>query len=246
MRRLLLPRKKSKIDALLQRQPQVAQLSFFSSPHLHLFVSHHRFLAVTRLGRQAATCEKPLASIRAKWNADKKQRRRPVPTRGLAHTASASAKLCSVVDDDGKLIDCIHLLTRLHSEVANLLAALASRRHAPKKPDLSGYQYSALSSLVINADRSQRRPDEHLAEPIASGRINVRDNGHSRQVGGGQGLGQEAQIGSAGDELNQPQPSDKCLELLLSTEHLLRHPPSYSRTGRTSLPSQNGRGQETS
>lgn len=77
----------------------------------------------------------------------------------------------------------------------------------PKKPDLSGYQYSALSSLVINADRSHRRPDEPSGEAESlAGRINVRDMGTAVKSEGVKDLDKKRKKAQADDELNQRQP----------------------------------------
>lgn len=77
----------------------------------------------------------------------------------------------------------------------------------PKKPDLSGYQYSALSSLVIHADRSHRRPDEsnREAESLA-GRINVRDMGTAVKSQGVKDLEKKRKKAQADDQLHQRQP----------------------------------------
>ncbi|SPO28683.1 probable ATP dependent RNA helicase [Ustilago trichophora] len=77
----------------------------------------------------------------------------------------------------------------------------------PNKPDLSGYQYSALSSLVINADRSHRRPDEPSGEAESlAGRINVRDMGAAVKSEGVKDLDKKRKKAHADDELNQRQP----------------------------------------
>ncbi|KAJ1033874.1 hypothetical protein NDA16_000082 [Ustilago loliicola] len=77
----------------------------------------------------------------------------------------------------------------------------------PKKPDLSGYQYSALSSLVINADRSHRRPDEPSGEAESlAGRINVRDMGTAVKSEGVKDLDKKRKKAQADEELNQRQP----------------------------------------
>ncbi len=77
----------------------------------------------------------------------------------------------------------------------------------PKKPDLSGYQYSALSSLVISADRSHRRPDEPTGESESlAGRINVRDMGAAVKSEGVKDLDKKRKKAQADDELNQRQP----------------------------------------
>ena len=77
----------------------------------------------------------------------------------------------------------------------------------PKKPDLSGYQYSALSSLVINADRSHRRPDEPSGEAESlAGRINVRDMGTAVKSEGVKDLDKKRKKAQNDDELHQRQP----------------------------------------
>ncbi|SPO28171.1 probable ATP dependent RNA helicase [Ustilago trichophora] len=77
----------------------------------------------------------------------------------------------------------------------------------PNKPDLSGYQYSALSSLVINADRSHRRPDEPSGEAESlAGRIHVRDMGAAVKSEGVKDLDKKRKKAHADDQLNQRQP----------------------------------------
>ncbi|GAC95807.1 hypothetical protein PHSY_003384 [Pseudozyma hubeiensis SY62] len=76
----------------------------------------------------------------------------------------------------------------------------------PKKPDLSGYQYSALSSLVINADRSHRRPDEPSGEAESlAGRINVRDMGTAVKSEGVKNIDKKRKKAQTDDQLTQPQ-----------------------------------------
>ncbi|GAK66043.1 sec63-domain-containing protein [Moesziomyces antarcticus] len=74
----------------------------------------------------------------------------------------------------------------------------------PKKPDLSGYQYSALSSLVISADRPHRRPDEPSGEAESlAGRINVRDMGTAVKVEGVKDLDKKRKKANADDGQRQ-------------------------------------------
>ncbi|PWY99701.1 putative ATP dependent RNA helicase [Testicularia cyperi] len=80
----------------------------------------------------------------------------------------------------------------------------------PKKPDLSGYQYSALSSLVITADRSQRRIEETSGEAESlAGRINVRDMGTAVQNQGIKDIDKKRKKAEADDDLKQRQPKRK-------------------------------------
>lgn len=75
----------------------------------------------------------------------------------------------------------------------------------PKKPDLSGYQYSALSSLVIHADRTHRRPDEPSGEAESlAGRINIRDMGTAVKSKGVKNLDKKRKKAQTDDQLSQP------------------------------------------
>ncbi|SJX63979.1 probable ATP dependent RNA helicase [Sporisorium reilianum f. sp. reilianum] len=90
----------------------------------------------------------------------------------------------------------------------------------PKKPDLSGYQYSALSSLVINADRSHRRPDEPYAEAESlAGRINVRDMGSAVQSEGVKGLDKKRKKAQSDDQLSQPNPKRQAASSSFSNQN---------------------------
>ncbi|TKY89875.1 hypothetical protein EX895_001172 [Sporisorium graminicola] len=90
----------------------------------------------------------------------------------------------------------------------------------PKKPDLSGYQYSALSSLVINADRSHRRPDEPSGEAESlAGRINVRDMGSAVQSEGVKHLDKKRKKAQSDDQLTQPNPKRQAASTSFSNQN---------------------------
>ncbi|EPQ30981.1 uncharacterized protein PFL1_01170 [Pseudozyma flocculosa PF-1] len=78
------------------------------------------------------------------------------------------------------------------------------------KPDYSGYQYSALSSLVLNADRGPRRNEETTGEAESlAGRIDVRQMGSAVRQEGIKDIDKKRKKAEEHDELRQRNPKRK-------------------------------------
>ncbi|KAN0065928.1 Pre-mRNA-splicing helicase BRR2 [Thecaphora frezii] len=78
------------------------------------------------------------------------------------------------------------------------------------KPDYSGYQYSALSSLVLNADRGARRNEETTGEAESlAGRISVREMGSAVKQEAIKDIDKKRKKAEEHDELKQRNPKRK-------------------------------------